>query len=177
MKAIDEYRASLPEEGRDLSINLQSVLADGSMPSGLRYGIALAAALAVGDTALADALRSDGSDAGMDVETRSDARAAAALMAMNNVYYRFRHMVGKPSYSDRPARLRMQRIVKPASSKAAFELMCLAVSAVNGCELCVQSHERTVLAHGMSEEQVHDAVRIAAAVAGAAAARRAGAHG
>ena len=51
-----------------------------------------------------------------------DAVAAAALMAMNNVYYRFRHLIGKPSYGDQPARLRMNRLVKPAASKVDFEL-------------------------------------------------------
>jgi alkyl hydroperoxide reductase subunit D len=98
------------------------------------------------------------------------APAAAALMAMNNVYYRFRHQVQKPTYSERPARLRMQRLVKPATSKADFELMCLAVSAVNGCESCVRSHERSVLEQGLTEEHVHDAVRLAAVIKAAAVA-------
>ena len=99
-----------------------------------------------------------------------DARAAAALMAMNNVYYRFRHMVGKPAYSQRPARLRMQRIAQALTSKADFELYCLAVSAINGCETCVQAHEHAVVEGGLTEEHVHDAVRIAAVVHAAAVA-------
>jgi alkyl hydroperoxide reductase subunit D len=99
-----------------------------------------------------------------------DAKAVAALMAMNNVYYRFRHMVGKESYSTLPARLRMNRLGQPKTSKADFELASLAVSALNGCEQCIRSHERAVLAQGLSEAHVHDAVRIAATIAGAAAA-------
>jgi alkyl hydroperoxide reductase subunit D len=91
-------------------------------------------------------------------------------MAMSNVYYRFRHLVAKPSYGDRPARLRMNRIAKPAGAKVDFELMCLAVSAINGCEACVQAHERTALEHGITEEQVHDVVRLAAVVQSAAVA-------
>jgi alkyl hydroperoxide reductase subunit D len=101
-------------------------------------------------------------------EVIDDAVASAALMAMNNVYYRFRHLVGKPSYSQMPARLRMQRIAKPLTNKADFELFCLAVSAINGCEMCIRSHEEVVLKGGLSEEQVHDAVRIAATVSAAA---------
>ena len=93
---------------------------------------------------------------------------AAAIMAMNNVYYRFRHMVGKPSYSEKPARLRMNRLVKPATNKVDFELFSLAVSAVNGCEACVRSHEQVVTQGGLSEDAVHDAVRIAAVVHAAA---------
>jgi alkyl hydroperoxide reductase subunit D len=89
-------------------------------------------------------------------------------MGMNNVYYRFRHMVGKPGYSQMPARLRMQRIAQPATSKLDFELLCLAVSAINGCEACVKAHEKVVVEGGLTEEHVHDAVRIAAVVHAAA---------
>jgi lipoyl-dependent peroxiredoxin subunit D len=99
-----------------------------------------------------------------------DARAAAVLMGMNNVYYRFRHIVGKPVYAQRPARLRMQRIAQPLTSKADFELFCLAVSAINACEACVRAHEHAVVESGLSEEHVHDAVRIAAVVHAAAVA-------
>jgi len=97
-----------------------------------------------------------------------DAIAAATIMGMNNVFYRFRHMSGKTSYGDRPARLRMNRLVKPLGNKVDFELYALAASAVGGCESCMRSHERVVLDGGLTEEQVHDAVRIAATIHGAA---------
>ena len=99
-----------------------------------------------------------------------DALAAAALMGMNNIYYRFRHMVGKPGYSEKPARLRMNRLVRPSTNKADFELFSLVVSAINGCEMCVQSHEKVVVEGGITEEQVHDAIRIASTVHAAAVA-------
>jgi alkyl hydroperoxide reductase subunit D len=90
-------------------------------------------------------------------------------MAMNNVYYRFRHIVGKPSYGEKAARLRMNRLAQPAGSKVDFELYALAVSAINGCEACVQAHEHTVIGGGLTEDHVHDAVRIAAVNAAAVA--------
>ena len=99
-----------------------------------------------------------------------DALAAAALMGMNNVYDRFRHLVGQESYASKPARLRMNRLVRPAASKLDFELFCLAASANNACESCIRSHEEVVTAGGLSEDAVHDAVRIAATIAGAAVA-------
>ncbi len=99
-----------------------------------------------------------------------DAKAAASLMAMNNVYYRFRHIVGKESYGTKPARLRMNRLIKPATNKADFELFSLAVSAINNCEACVNSHEHAVLEGGLTEEHVHDAVRVAATLHAAAVA-------
>lgn len=85
---------------------------------------------------------------------------------MNNVYYRFRSKIAKESYSSKPARLRMQRLARPATSKPEFELMCLAVSAINDCETCVKSHEHVVIEGGFTEDQVHDAVRIAAVIHG-----------
>ena len=91
-------------------------------------------------------------------------------MGMNNVFYRFRHMIGKEVYGTKPARLRMNRLVKTAGSRTDFELYCLAVSAINGCGTCVIAHEKTVLEGGLTEDQVHDAVRIAATVHGAAVA-------
>ena len=103
-------------------------------------------------------------------EVVEDAKAAAALMAMNNVYYRFRHMVGRDEYDQKPARLRMQRLAQVATSKADFELFCLAVSAINGCETCIRSHERVVLEGGLSEDHVNDAVRIASTFHGVAVA-------
>lgn len=171
---LETLRASLPAAARDLSLNLQSTLEQGALSPGQRWLVALSCALATRDSVLRDAVKAGlASDptvtnAGAIEE---DAVAVASLMAMNNVYYRFRHMVGKQTYSDKPARLRMTRLARPATSKADFELASLAVSAINGCEMCVRSHEAAVLHNGLSEEHVHDAVRIAATVNGVATAR------
>jgi alkyl hydroperoxide reductase subunit D len=131
--------------------------------------VAIASAVAARNAPLRDAIMND-ARAEVAEDVIDDALAAAALMAMNNVYYRFRHLVGKESYSQMPARLRMQRIARPATNKTDFELFCLAVSAINACELCIRSHEAVVLQGGLSEEQVHDAIRIAATVNAAAVA-------
>jgi alkyl hydroperoxide reductase subunit D len=167
MERTKELLASLPEAAKDLKLNLQSVLADGSLAPGQRAAIALACAFASRNAPLRDALREDAAKI-VDESWLDDAMAAAALMAMNNVYYRFRHVIGKPSYGAMPAKLRMQRLANPRTSKLDFEFMCLAVSAINACEMCVRSHERSLLELGASEAQVHDAVRIAAAVHAAA---------
>ena len=95
-------------------------------------------------------------------------------MAMNNVYYRIRHLVGKPDYGSKPARLRMNRRAQPATNRIDLELFALAVSAISGCEACVQAHERTVIAGGLSTDQVHDAVRLAATIVAVAVALNAG---
>ncbi len=167
MSAVEDLRVAIPEPARDIKLNLQSVLQPGALSPAQRWGVAIASAVATRNERLRDAILHD-ARAEVGPEVIDDALASAALMAMNNVYYRFRHLVGKPSYSQMPARLRMQRIAKPMTSKADFELFCLAVSAINGCEMCIRSHEQVVLQGGISEEQVHDAVRIAATVNAAA---------
>ncbi|HEY7515557.1 MAG TPA: carboxymuconolactone decarboxylase family protein [Vicinamibacteria bacterium] len=169
MSALEAVRETLPEAARDIRLNLQSVLEGGSLTPAQQWGVAAACAIASRNPVLRDALVGEARERGGDA-LAEDAKAAAVLMAMNNVYYRFRHIVGKPGYAQRPARLRMQRIAQPLTTKADFELFCLAVSAINGCEACVRAHEHTVLESGLTEEQVHDAVRIAAVVHAAAVA-------
>lgn len=164
---LDPLRESLTEPARDLKVNLQSVLQDGFLTPEQRWGVAVACGFASRSARLAQALL-DQAREHVAAAVIDDARAAATLMAMNNVYYRTKHMLAREDVQALPARLRMTRIAKPATSKLDFELMCLAVSAINGCERCIQAHEKTVRDGGMSADQVHDAIRIAAVVEGVA---------
>jgi alkyl hydroperoxide reductase subunit D len=97
----------------------------------------------------------------------AEAVGCASLLALNNVFYRFRHFTGKEKYTQIPARVRMQLMSNPVTGKEFFELMSLAVSAVNGCEMCVNAHEKSILGLGATEERVFDAVRIASIVTSA----------
>jgi alkyl hydroperoxide reductase subunit D len=169
MSSLETLSATLPECCKDLRINLAAVLRGSSLSPARAWSVALASAYFSRVPALSDALLADGqgelSPADID-----DARAAAALMGMTTVYYRFRHLVGKPVYSQLRANLRMNRMSSPATSKAQFELCALACAALAGCEVCLKSHEAGLVKDGVTEEQVHDAVRIASAVAGFAVA-------
>jgi alkyl hydroperoxide reductase subunit D len=167
--ALASLRDTFPEPARDLKLNLEAVLGESSLSAEQRWGVAVATAIASRNARLRAAVLAD-ARAAVGAAVVEDAIAAAAIMGMNNVLYRFRHLVGKPSYGDLRARLRMNRLVKPAGSKTSFELFCLAVSAVNGCESCVRSHEKVALEGGLTEEQVWDAVRIASVMHGAAVA-------
>jgi len=162
---LEEIRQAIPDAAKDIRLNLTAVLENGPpLTAEQRWGTALATALATRSVRLRDAILADW-PAAVPATVVEEAQAAAALMAMNNVYYRFRHFMsegGKDSYGSMPARLRMQRLGKPSTNKADLELLCLAVSAVNGCEMCVQSHEKVVLSGGLTEEHVHEAVRIGA---------------
>lgn len=96
----------------------------------------------------------------------SEIKAIVSLMNINNVFYRFRHFTQKPYYEQTPAGIKMSIMLNPILGKEFFELVSLSISAINGCELCVKSHEESVLKHGSSEARVYDAIRLAAILKG-----------
>ncbi len=172
MENVERLRGTFTDDARDLKLNLQSVLTQGSLEPKHRWGVAVSVAYATGHRELIDAIVADAAEH-LDDAVMSDAKAAAALMGMNNVFYRFKHFMAQTDHADDyqiPARLRMNRIAKPKSDKISFELFSLAVSAVHGCELCVTSHEKVVRDGDLSAQQVQDAVRIAAVLHGVATA-------
>jgi alkyl hydroperoxide reductase subunit D len=166
MATLDTIRDAIPDYARDLKLNLGSVLTTSGAP-GLSdkqiWAVALASAIAsrnVEFTGDIEALAATH----LDSSYSNAARAAAAIMGMNNVYYRFLHLVEDPEYAQLPARLRMNVIGNPGIDKVDFELLSLAVSAINGCGTCVASHERQLRKHELTREAVQSAVRIAATV-------------
>jgi lipoyl-dependent peroxiredoxin subunit D len=174
VETLASLREQLPEAAKDIKLNLQSVLSGGALTTAQRWGVVVASALSSRHPQLSRALIQEARQQAGDAVVE-DAVAAAALMGMNNVFYRFRHRIGKEAYGEKPARLRMNRLVKPATNRPDFELFSLAVSAINDCETCVRAHEQAVVEAGMSTDAVLDAVRIAATVQGAAVALEAGA--
>ncbi|MEM9074099.1 MAG: carboxymuconolactone decarboxylase family protein [Myxococcota bacterium] len=170
MEAIEALRQQFPDHSKDIKINVQKVLTDSKLTAPRMWGTALACAVASRDAQLAKAVETDALAAGVSADVLDDARAAASLMAMNNVYYRFKHFMGDDEIEKIPARLRMQRIARPKGEKVDFELFCLAVSTINGCEVCVRSHAKVVLDGGLSKEEVAESVRIAATFEAAAVA-------
>jgi lipoyl-dependent peroxiredoxin subunit D len=169
MASLEVVRSELADAHKDTRLNLQAVLEGGSLTPEQRWGVAVGSAYAARNERLKEAMINEAKKALANAEpVIEDARAAASMMGMNNVYYRFRHMIGKESYSTKRPGLRMNRMAQVLTNKVDFELVCLAISAINGCEMCVQSHEKVVLEGGLSEDQVHDAVRIAAVIHAAA---------
>ena len=166
MKTLDTLRDSLPGYARDLSLNLGSVLAPTGAP-GLSerqiWAIAIAAAIASRNPAFTRDIEALALPH-LDEAHLNAARSAAAIMGMNNVYYRFLHLVGDSEYAQMPARLRMNVLGNPGIDKLDFELLSLAVSAINGCGMCIESHDRQLRQHGVTREAVQSAVRIAATI-------------
>lgn len=165
MNTLESLRESLPPYAKDLKLNLQAVLGESTLNPAQQYGTALAVAAASRNAPLRAALETE-TLARCGQATVEDALAAAALMGMTNIFYRFRHLVGKEGYGQLPPRLRMNRVAKPEGPKLEFELFCLAVSAVNACEACVRAHESALIQGGLTEAQIQDAIRIAATIHG-----------
>jgi alkyl hydroperoxide reductase subunit D len=169
--SLDTLRDLIPDYARDLRLNISSVLTPQGAP-GLNEkqiaSVALATAIASRSATLTQTIESWARPQ-LDDAAINGARAAAAVMGMNNIYYRFLHLVEDKEYQTLPARLRMNIIGNPGIDKLDFELYSLAVSAVNGCGMCITSHERKLREGGVSREAIQSAVRIAAVIHAVAA--------
>jgi alkyl hydroperoxide reductase subunit D len=164
---MDKLYELFPDYARDLKINLQNVLKQAELTEQQTWGTAVASAIASRNPQLTAAVLAQ---AGQHLapEALGAAKSAAAIMGMNNIYYRFQHLSGNPRYPQIPARLRMQAIRGHQSDPLDFELWCTAVSAINGCGACVASHENVLREKGISEETILAAIRIASVIHGAA---------
>jgi alkyl hydroperoxide reductase subunit D len=161
MQGLKEFADTLPDYAKDLRLNLGSILSDQLLGDQRKYGLLLACAHGTGYRPAVEAAEAEVADK-LSPEAANAARGAAAVMAMNNVYYRFVHLASNPEYGKLPAKLRMNFIGSPGIEKADFELFSLAVSAMNGCGMCIDSHERVLWQHGVKAETIQAAARIAA---------------
>ena len=167
--SIAALQGLLPAFAKDVRLNLSAIAEDDSLTVQQKYGLMVACGHATRNIAVAQAFEAEAADK-LSAEALDAARAAATLMAMNNVYYRFLHLASNPEYKTMPARLRMTFIGKPGVDKLDFELWCLAVSAINGCGMCMDAHEKVVRDGGLPASAVQSAVRYAAIIQSAAVA-------
>jgi alkyl hydroperoxide reductase subunit D len=167
--SIDALKQQLPEFAKDVRLNLSGIVNDESLGEETKYGLLLACAIAARNPRVLEAIEGE-ANSHLSPKAIDAARAAASIMAMNNVYYRFTHLVSNKTYQTMPAKLRMTVIANPGVSKVDFELWCLAVSAINGCGMCVDSHEKVLIEAGVSTETIQTAVRYAGIVQSAAVA-------
>jgi alkyl hydroperoxide reductase subunit D len=165
--SIESLKEKLPDYARDIKLNLGSLAGEISLTTQQRAGTFVASALASRNAEVTRAVVAEFGPQ-LSPEALTAAKAAAAIMGMNNIYYRFVHLVGG-EYERLPAKLRMNIIGKPGVEKTDFELWSLAVSAVNGCGMCLTSHEKILRDHGITTEQIQASIRIAATVHAVAA--------
>ncbi len=170
--SIDALRDLIPAYARDMSLNLSTLSGETTLSDQQKWGAFLACAYAVGQPDVVKNIEAAAS-AVLTPEAATAAKAAAAVMGMNNVYYRALHLMHNKEYETLRAGLRMNILGNPGVDKVDFELWSLAVSAVNGCGLCLDSHEKVLRSHNVTNVQVQAALRIAAVVNAVSAVLRA----
>lgn len=161
--SIENLKDAIPDYAKDIKLNLSSIVGDETLSPQQLWGAMLASALASRNEAVLAAIAAEAAER-LSPEAQNAAKAANAVMAMNNIYYKFISMMKSPDYAALPPKLRMNVIANPGVEKADFELWALAVSVINGCAGCVKSHERSLRELGVSQEQVQTAIRVAAIV-------------
>jgi len=160
---LEHLMDTVPAYAKDLKLNLSSVMQQPDLTPQQAWGSALACAIAARNPQLLSAISAVAAKL-LSPEAVEAAKAAAAIMGMNNVFYRFHHLTTNEKYSTMPARLRMNVLRTHGIEHVDFELFCLAVSAINACDKCVDSHEKVVREKGLGEENVLAAVRIASVI-------------
>ena len=159
--SLDTLKSRLPDYAKDLKLNLGSLANETILTDQQKYGCMLASAHAVGEPHTLRGLEAEARGKLSDDAIRA-AKAASAIMGMNNVYYRAVHLVSNATYQTVPAKLRMNVIGAPGIEKADFELYSLAVSAVNGCGMCLDAHEAELRKRGLTTDQIQAGLRIGA---------------
>ncbi|MFZ6011371.1 MAG: carboxymuconolactone decarboxylase family protein [Bacteroidota bacterium] len=172
LKVGQEFRTSsldLLEDGKsrylaDLKINFKNSFESDHISKKEIALLGVALAVNANNAVLKEFFADNARQSGASSEEIAEATGCASLLSANNVLYRFRHFVNKEKYNDIPARIKMNIMGRPLAGREFFELMSLAVSAVNGCEMCVNAHEKSLLELGSKEERVFEAVRLAAVI-------------
>ncbi len=147
---------------RDLKINISNALSAATLQKKEASLLAVAVMVNEKNALLQEAFMGMARQAGAEETEISETISCASLMATNNVYYRFRHFMHEEFYNNAPAGIRMSIMMNPVLGKEFFELVSLVVSALNGCEMCVTSHEKNLVQHGSEKQRIHDAVRLGA---------------
>ncbi len=152
---------------KDLKINVGNVL-NNNQHLNRKESLLLALSVAVNEKfdLLKEAFTTMAREEGATDEELAEIVALTSLMNTNNVFYRFRHFIKKDFYQNHPAGIKMSIMLNPVLGKEFFELASIAISALNGCEQCVTSHEQSVLQHGSTESRVFEAVKLTAVIKG-----------
>jgi alkyl hydroperoxide reductase subunit D len=149
---------------KDLKINVTNALSAETLTKKEAYLLAYAVAVNEKNEKLQQAFSTLATQNETNEKELAEVMSCTSLLSANNVYYRFRHFMHDEFYTNAPAGIRMSIMANPLLGKEFFELVSLVVSAINGCELCVTSHEKTLVGHGATKQRIHDAVRLGAVI-------------
>jgi len=172
--SLDALKTQIADFAKDVRLNLSSMGSDETLTPVQKYGLFVACGIASRNPQVRQALIAEAAQH-LDETALNAAKSAAAIMGMNNVYYRFLHLASNEEFRTMPAKLRMNVIANPGVAKQDFELWSLAVSAINGCGTCIDAHEVELRKAGVSSQAIQAAVRFAAIIESAAIALEAAA--
>jgi alkyl hydroperoxide reductase subunit D len=161
---LEALLETVPAYARDLKLNFSGVVRQNTeLTEQQLWGTVVACAVASRNRTLLDAVIVE-AQTKLSAQALEAAKGAAAVLSMNNIFYRFQHLALNKKYETMRAGLRMNFIRQHGVDPADFELWALAVSAVNGCGKCIDAHERVLLEKGLDEEKILSAVRIASTI-------------
>ena len=164
-KSLASLAAANSRYLKDLKLNVSATLGSQNFTKKEAYLLALSVVVNEKHNTLITAFEQLAKKEGANAEEIAETYACTSLMSLNNVFYRFRHfMHNNEYYNKHPAGLRMSIMMNPVIGKGLFELMSLMLSAINGCERCVVSHEHSVKHQGASEARIYDAIRLGAVI-------------
>lgn len=165
-KALTQLAEADHRYVKDMRINLTNALSYHNLNKKESYLLALAVAVNEKNTPLIDSFTKLAETELVTLEELNEVYACVSLMNVNNVFYRFRHFTKKDYYQQTPAGIKMSIMLNPVLGKEFFELLSLSISAINGCEMCVNAHEQSVMQHGATEARIYDAIRLVSIVKG-----------
>ncbi len=161
--SIEALKEKIPDYAKDLRLNLSAIYSNPLLNDQQKAGCFITAALTSRNKVVIEHILADFS-VKISTTVLQAAQTASALMGMNNIYYRFTHLVENEHYRQMPAKLRMNGIMTHGIEKADFELFCLVASAINGCAACLNAHEHELRKLSVSEEAIQESVKIGAVV-------------
>jgi alkyl hydroperoxide reductase subunit D len=151
---------------KDLKINVSNALAYETLSGKEAALLSLAVAANDKNDLLIESFKNLSNEEGVDAVQIAEVFSCVSLMNINNTFYRFRHFTNKDFYNLTPAGIKMSIMSAPATGKEFFELLSLVLSSINGCEMCVNAHEASLIKHGTAQQRIFDAVRLASIIKG-----------
>ena len=90
--SLDALRDPMPAYAKDISLNLGSLASETVLNDQQKWGCFLASAHAIGVAPVVKAIEAQAATV-LSPEAMTAAKAAAAIMGMNNIYYRSLHLM------------------------------------------------------------------------------------
>lgn len=161
---LQNILTTIPNYAKDIKLNFSSLLNNNSTLTKQQFwGTLVATAMVCKNKKLIHEILEEAANH-LSFDAINAAKSAAAIMGMNNIYYRFIHLVSNTEYTKLSPNLRMSVMAQPGIDKIDFELFSLAVSAINGCGMCIDSHEKNLSAHKVEKIMIQEAIRIASII-------------